>query len=194
MRFVLFTHKPIPECMRELNSRIQAKPTKTRPELQGWIDKSGKFSIVLTAPVIGRFSRSTKLRGSAKRENGMTVIRGHVADGISPQWLTILMAVIFIVALALMLVNEAMLAVIVIAFGVMAYIPMRGDYINSDLLLLEVEKTLKASPAPKPKPKPKATPETAKKTPSKPPAKSAKKPNVKPKPKSNTQTRQNSRA
>jgi hypothetical protein len=33
-------------------------------------------------------------------------------------------------------------------FGLAAFIPMHGDYINSDVLLIEVERTMKASPKP----------------------------------------------
>lgn len=148
MRFELFTEKSVSQCMRELNERIQAKPTKTRPELNGWIEKGGTFSIRITTKVAGRFPRSTRLSAKAQREKGITVIRGYVADGIGPQWLRILIGVVIFVALALWLTNEPMLAVIVLLFGGLAYIPMRGDYLNSDLLLLEVEKTLKASPKP----------------------------------------------
>lgn len=148
MRFVLFTDKTVSQCMRDLNERLEAKPTKTRPELNGWIQKGGKFSVSVRSQVLRRFSRRTRLKATASRESGVTVIRGYVSDGVNPFWLRVLTGVVVVVALLLLLVGEPMLALVTLVFGVLAYIPLRGDYINSDTLLLELERTLKASPKP----------------------------------------------
>lgn len=146
MRFVLYTDMTVPQCMRALNERMQAKPTKARPELQGWVEKKGAFSISLSSKVAGRFSRTTRLSAQAERESGVTIIRGYVSDGMSPVWLRVVMIIVGIVALGLLASGDPMLAVVIVLFAGLAYIPLRGDYVNSDLLLIEVERTLKATP------------------------------------------------
>jgi hypothetical protein len=148
MRFVLYTDKTIAQCLRELNERMQAKPTKSRPEIGGWIRKDGSFMLSLTGPVIGRFRRTTRLSAEMERDRGTTVIRGAVSDGLSPFWLRLLYIGLIVVILMLIVVGEPGYAVLAAVFGLVAYIPLRGDYINSDLLLIEIERNLKASPKP----------------------------------------------
>lgn len=148
MRFQLFTEKTVSQCMRDLGARLQAKPTKTRPELGGWIKKSGEFNISIKTPVVGKVPRRTKLSASAKRERGVTIINGYVPDGISPQWVRIMAVIVLAMFVLLMVAGEPMLALLMLLFAFVAYVPLRGDYVNSDLLLIEVEKTLKASPKP----------------------------------------------
>lgn len=148
MRFVLYTDRTVSQCMNALHERMQAKATKSRPELGGYIEKSGVFSLTVQSKVAGRFPRRTRLSATIKREKGMTIIEGYVADGISPQWLRILMVIVLVVCALLVLSNQPMLALVLALFGGLFYIPMRGDYVNSDRLLIEVEKTLRASPKP----------------------------------------------
>jgi len=148
MRFILYTDKTVSQCLSALNERMQQKGTKSRPEIDGWIEKSGQFSISVSQPVLGRFPRSTRLNADIQREKGITVIRGSVSDGVNPFWLRVLGVVVGIIALVMVLNNQAMLAVITLIFAAIAYVPLRGDYINSDLLLIEVERTLKANPKP----------------------------------------------
>jgi len=45
-----------------------------------------------------------------------------------------------------LILNENLFAVIGLLAGAFAYVMLRGDYRNSEFLLVEVEKTLKASP------------------------------------------------
>ena len=148
MHFVLYTSKTVSQCMRDMTERMQAKPTKTRPELTGWIEKSGQFAIALTAPVIGPIKRTTRLKAAAERERGVTIIKGYVADGISPYWARILFVVMGVVVLFLFAAGRPELGLVTVVFSLIAYIPLRGDYVNGDRLLIEVEKTLKASPTP----------------------------------------------
>jgi hypothetical protein len=148
MRFVLFTEKSVSQCIRDLNERLHTAGTKSRPELGGWIEKNGKFSLTVTSKVVGRFPRTTRLTAKAERESGVTVLWGNVSDGISPQWTRFLFIGLLIVAGALVISSQPMPALLTFVFGAFAYVPLRGDYINSDILLLEVERTLKASPKP----------------------------------------------
>ena len=149
LRFTLFTEKSVSQCMRTLQERMEVKATKTRPAINGWAErKTGKFSITVTLPVFWRIKRTTRLNGEAKRERGVTVIDGYVSDGVSPHWQRILFGVLFIVCVLLIVTGQALLAVLSLVVGVAAFVPMIGDYKNSDVLLIEVERHLKASPNP----------------------------------------------
>jgi hypothetical protein len=134
--------------MKTLNERMDVKPTKTRAEIKGWTKKDGQFSIAITLPVLLRIKRTTRMSGSATRESGSTVIRGYVSDGVSPRWQRVIFLVLIAMCLAMVLAQQFFLAVASLTIGVATYIPMMGDYRNSDVLLIEVERLLKASPRP----------------------------------------------
>lgn len=154
MRFVLYTDLTVSQCMKTLNERIDVKPTKTRPEIKGWTKKDGQFALSVTLPVLLRIKRTTRMSGTTTRESGNTVIRGYVSDGVSPRWQRVIFIVLIVMCLAMMVAQQFFLAVASLTIGVATYIPMMGDYRNSDVLLIEVERLLKASPkAPKPRKK-----------------------------------------
>ncbi len=148
MRFVLYTDKSIPQSTSALNERLHQPKTRSSPALDGWVEKGGRFSLALTTPVAANFSRTTRLHAQIKRENGQTVIRGDVPDGAGPQGQIIVLISIALVALFVLAQQQAVMAILVLLAGAALYIPMRGDYDNSDRLLLEVERTLKATPKP----------------------------------------------
>lgn len=150
MRFVLYTEKTVAQCMSALSERLQARPTATRPALDGWIEKKGRFSLALTAPVIWRFQRRTRLEATVQRESGITIVRGQVSEGANPTGQAIVLAAVALVSVMILLQGEILLALMVGLAGSVVYVPLRGDYQNSDQLLIEVERTLKANPkAPK---------------------------------------------
>ena len=151
MRFVLYTELTVSQCMRALNERMELKPTKTRPEIKGWTKKDGQFSIAVTLPVLVRIKRTTRMSGSATREAGSTVIRGYVSDGVSPQWQRIIFVVLLLMCLAMLVAGQPFLALASLVVGAATFIPLIGDYRNSDVLLIDVERLLKASPKPKKK-------------------------------------------
>jgi type IV secretory pathway VirB3-like protein len=148
VQFVLYTEKSIAQCLRELNERMQIKGTKSRPEISGWIEKDGVFSIAVRTPVIARIHRTTHLNARMERDKGITVIRGYVSDGVSPYWTVVLAIVLLLVMAGFVYIDRLIYALLTLLFGLAAYIPMHGDYVNSDILLIEVERTLKASPRP----------------------------------------------
>lgn len=148
MRFVLFSEMTMRQCMKALNDRIQANGTKTRPELDGWVEKSGRFSLALETPVFGRFRRKTRLRATAERENGLTVIRGFVPNGTSRAGLAIILVALLAVAVFMFARGEAIIAIAILFAGGGVSIPLIGDYHNHDVLLAELEKTLKAKYTP----------------------------------------------
>jgi hypothetical protein len=148
MRFVLFTDKTVSQCTSAINERINAKGSKSRPELDGWIEKGGIFSVSVTSNVFRRFPRTTRLSAKAERDGKITIIRGAVAGGIGPKGLRILVVFLLIVSMAIMISGQPMLTLVVFIVGGLALLPLHGDYINSEILLIEVERALKASPIP----------------------------------------------
>lgn len=152
MQFVLYTEKPVNECVKALQERIAQSPTATRPALDGFAEKSGRFSLGLSMPVFGSFSRKTWLEGVIAKESGSTVIRGSVPDGAPPQRQRLLIFATVLVGVFLILTGAAMLAVIGVSLMGVLLVTLRGDYYNGDRLLVEIEKLLKASPKPPKKP------------------------------------------
>lgn len=148
MRFVLYSEKTVAQCMSALTERMEARPTKTRPELKGKVEKGGRFEIAVTLPVVARIKRTTQMKGVAGREKGITVIRGYVPDGVPPYWQRIILGGVVIVALLLLVAGQPLIGLLALLGGAAAYIPMAGDYRNSDILLIEVERTFKANPKP----------------------------------------------
>jgi hypothetical protein len=148
MQFTLYTDKSVSQCLKDLTERIHAKSSKSTPDLGGWVDKDGSFGITLTSKVLRRFNRTTKLTGNIFREQGVTTIAGYVSDGVSPSWMRIL-AVLLIIACGIVALNgELMVSLVMATLGAMTYIPLHGDYVNSDALLVILERTLKADPKP----------------------------------------------
>lgn len=148
MRFVLFTDKTIAQCNSAINERIQLPASASRPALDGWTEKNGRFSIGLTAPVVGKFTRTTRLEGQIVRENGQTKIKGEVSDGAGPRGQMLVLGGLALVALFLLVQGQFVLAFGTLLAAGIILIPLKGDFENSDRLLMEVERVLKASPKP----------------------------------------------
>ena len=144
MRFVLYTEKTVSQCMTAINERLHLKGTSTRPGMDGWIDKSGAFAISVSTPVIGKLHRTTHLQAKVTRENGVTVIKGDVPGGASPRGQWLVFAALALVALFLVGSGSPLLGLVLVPFAALLYIPMKGDYANSEVLIGEVQKVLKA--------------------------------------------------
>ncbi|MDX2078845.1 MAG: hypothetical protein SFZ02_20595 [bacterium] len=147
MRFTLYTEKTVSECIKTLNERIESKKN-SKTGVRGRTNKNGEFSLWSSARVLFVFKRITQMNAKVIREGGNTIIQGFVPDGMSPYWLTIAGVVLIAVCVGFLVLGDNFLAVIGLAAGIGAYVMLRGDYRNSEFLLVEVEKTLKASPNP----------------------------------------------
>ncbi len=148
MQFVLYSEKSVAECLTEINARMQVKATSTRPALDGWIEKSGAFSISMSAPVMGKFARRTALRAKVTRENGVTVIHGSVPGGVARDQQIVVFVALAVVALTVIGSGNMLVGLMLFPLAALLYIPMQGDHLNSAVLIDEVQKTLKAKPAP----------------------------------------------
>jgi hypothetical protein len=105
-----------------------------------------------------RFTRKTHLRATANRDDGYTVIRGHVSDGVSRQGQTVTYGALVLVGLVLF-ANGYLLPALIAVFATGAlYIPLTGDHINSEVLMGEVQRTLGAKAT---RPKKSAAPRAA---------------------------------
>jgi hypothetical protein len=126
--------------MLALNERLHQKSGK----LDGWVEKSGNFSISVSTTVLRRFSRSTRLHGHVEKENGVTVVRGYVSDGADPNNRYIIYGILVLLGVLLALAGYLLIGLIVLAIILPLNIPLEGDYINSGTLTGEVQRTLKA--------------------------------------------------
>lgn len=152
MRFVLYTERPVAECVKALGERLQQSATATRPALDGYADKSGRFALGLTSEVFSRFRRKTWLEGTLAKEAGVTVIRGSVPDGATPKRQRFIAYAIPAVGIFLALNGALLLAAMAVLLMLVVLGTLRGDYENGDRLLLEIERLLKANPKPPKKP------------------------------------------
>lgn len=134
--------------MTALNARMQAKSSR----LDGWVEKSGRFSLSTASTVARRFTRRTHLRATATRDEGYTVIRGYVPDGVSRQGQIVIYGALLLVGLALFASGYLLPALIAVFATGALYIPLTGDHINSDVLMGEVQRTLGAKSTPPKKP------------------------------------------
>ena len=157
MRFTLYTDKTTAQCLSVLNGRLQAKETASRPALDGWIDRNGEFSLKMTRPVAGKFTRTTRLKGHLEREAGVTVVRGIVPGGSSKRDRIIAFAALTVLGVLIALAGRPLLALLLVPVGFWLYIPMAGDYENGPLLLAEVQRALKAKATPPKTTKPATT-------------------------------------
>src|SRR5829696_6060433 len=108
---------------------MHVKETSTRPALDGWVEKSGTFSLAMTAPVIGKFTRRTTLTAKVERQGGITVIEGGVPSGVSREGQAVIFVALALVALAIMASGNFLFGVLLIPFAAYLYIPLHGDYL-----------------------------------------------------------------
>ncbi|HEX2906891.1 MAG TPA: hypothetical protein VHO69_08530 [Phototrophicaceae bacterium] len=148
MQFTYYTDKTVAQCMSALNARLQQKGTTSRPGMEGWVEKNGNFALAVTINVMGRFPRTTRLQGKAERLGGMTVIKGAVADGVTPKNRLIILGALALVGGFIILSGNLLPGVIAIAAGLLLNIPLAGDHQNSQTLISEVQKTLRAKETP----------------------------------------------
>lgn len=142
MNFVYYTEMSVAECRKAMNARLGAKIKGS--ELEGWFHTDGTFSIGIASAVAGRFTRKTFLVGKVERNGGVTVINGRVADGVPREGQVVIFAAFGLLALALILGGQALPALLLVPLALALYIPMRGDYHNSAILMGEMQRTFKA--------------------------------------------------
>ncbi len=151
MQVMLYTEKTVPQSLTAISERLHQKGTSSRLVMDGWIEKSGSFAVSVTTPVIGKFNRTTRLSGKLERQSGITVLHGTVPGGVDSHGRMIIIGALMIAAAALILSGNPLLGAILIPSALWIYIPLKGDYHNSAVLISEIQKNLKARATP-PKP------------------------------------------
>ena len=128
--------------MIAMNERLHQKGGK----LDGWVEKSGRFSLTTSSTVLRRFSHSTRLHARVERENGVTTIRGAVSDGADPRSRSIIFGILVLAGVLLIIAGYFLPGLLVIASIFPLNIPLEGNFNNSQALIAEVQRTLKARP------------------------------------------------
>lgn len=144
----MYTDKTVPQAMSAINARLHTPSGKGRPQLDGWVEKSGRFALTVTTQVRWRFRRRTTLNARAERREGLTVIEGSVPGGASREGQAIVFGALVLVAALGMAQGNAILALVALAAGAAFFVLLEGDYANSEILLSELQKTLKAQLTP----------------------------------------------
>lgn len=147
MRFDIYTEKTVAQCLSALNARMQAKSG-----MDGWVEKKGAFAIAITSPVIGRFQRRTTLYGTLEKRDNYTVVHANVSTGADQGGIIFMIGAVILISIALFASGNAMLALPLIPIAAYLYIPMRGDHENSEVLISDLLRTLKAKNTPPKKP------------------------------------------
>ena len=101
MRFRLQTEMTVRQCMAAIIERMEQAPTKTRPELNGHIEKDGKFTLSVTSEIADSFKRTTRLYGTAEQTGKVTVIEGYVSAGVPQNRIWIVIAAVVFVGLTM---------------------------------------------------------------------------------------------
>jgi len=148
VRFKLYTDKTVNQCLNALNDRMQAKGTASRPAMDGWMDKSGKFSISISSKVLRRFERTTRLRGEMKRESGVTIIEGFVPSGVDNRGQLIIMGALILTGILLAVRGTFVLGLATVFLGAGLYVMLVGDQQNSEQLIKELRRVLGAKDKP----------------------------------------------
>jgi hypothetical protein len=144
----MYTDSSVAQAMKAINDRLHVPGTKSRPQIDGWVEKNGSFAMSVNTSVYRRFHRKTFLRAKAERQGGTTVVTGTVPGGLPRNRQIIIFVMMVILGLALLSQGNAILAFVAIAAGAALAIPLQGDYHNSEILLTELQKALKARFAP----------------------------------------------
>jgi hypothetical protein len=145
MKFLLYTDKPIPQCMSALSDRFHGAS-----KIDGYVDKTNKrFSMVMSTKILKRFERRTRLMGQLESGDGGTLIRGSVPSGVTRDRLYAVMAfMVLTVLLMIFVLRNAVGAVLIGLAGAYICVLLEGDALNGEALIREVKRILNAKDAP----------------------------------------------
>jgi hypothetical protein len=142
VRFTYYSEKTVSQCMIALNERLHGK------KLEGWVEKNGSFALAVTSSVLGRFPRTTRLTGQAERLGSVTVIKGHVSEGVGPREQAIIVGGLGLIAAVLIFTGNLLAGIVALAVALVINVPLMGDYKNSQILMGEVRRSLGAKDTP----------------------------------------------
>jgi hypothetical protein len=143
VRFRLYSEMTVRQCTTAIIERMEQAPTKTRPELSGHIEKDGKFTLFVSSQVASSFNRTTRMYGKAEREGDVTVLEGYVSAGVPHNRIWIVIVAVVFVGLIMFNNGNSLLGLSTVFLGFALYIPLVGDYNNSEILLKELKRVTK---------------------------------------------------
>jgi hypothetical protein len=149
VHFELYSPKTIKQINTELTARMAEKGTRSRPAIQGVVEKTGAIYWSTQIVLLG-ITRTTRLRATLEKSKDVTIIRGYVSEGVQPQKVYIVMAALAVIGLLLALQGQVVLGLIVFGVSVVAYVPLVGDYRNSHYMLRELKRVTAAKDKPPP--------------------------------------------
>lgn len=149
MHFELYSPKTIKQINTELTARMAERGTRSRPAIQGVVEKTGAIYWSTQTVLLG-ITRTTRLRATLEKAKDVTIIRGYVSEGIQPQKVYVVMAALAAIGLLLALQGQVVLGLIVFGVSVVAYVPLVGDYRNSHYMLRELKRVTAAKDKPPP--------------------------------------------
>lgn len=149
MHFQLYSPKTIKQINTELTARFQERGTRSRPVIQGFVEKGGTFELTTHTTLLG-IRRATRLRATMEKTKEVTIIRGYVSEGVHPKRVYVVMAALAAIGALLALQGQVVLGLIVFGLSVVAYVPLVGDYRNSQYLLRELKRLSAAKDKPPP--------------------------------------------
>ncbi len=145
MNFTFYTEKTLAQSTSALMERLNQKGAK----LDGWVQKDGRFSLAVSCTVMRLFPRSTRLNARIERENGMTVIRGYVSDGADQRNRIIIYGILILAGVVIALSSgNILIGSLAILAPIFLNIPLEGDNTNSQTLIHELQRVLKAKSTP----------------------------------------------
>jgi hypothetical protein len=145
--FELYSPKTIKQISTELTARIGERGTRTRPAIQGLVEKGGTFYLMTQSVLLG-IKRTTRLRATMERVRDVTIIRGYVSEGMRPERVYTVIAALAAIGVLLTLQGQVVLGLIVFGLSVIAYVPLVGDYRNSQYMLKELKRLSAAKDRP----------------------------------------------
>ncbi len=149
MHFELYSPKTIKQINTELTARMAEKGTRSRPAIQGVVEKTGAIYWSTQTVLLG-ITRTTRLRATMEKAKDVTIIRGYVSEGMRPEKVYIVMAALAAIGLLLALQGQVVLGLIVFGVSAVAYVPLVGDFRNSQYMLRELKRVTAAKDKPPP--------------------------------------------
>jgi hypothetical protein len=147
VHFELYASKTIKQCLADINARFQEKESKARPGISGYTEKTGEFHLYTATTVLG-LRRNTHLRGTMEKVKDVTILRGYVSSGVQKEQAYVIMGAMMLTALAMLLLGQAIFSIVIMIIAVAGYVPLVGDYHNSQYLIKELRRITGAKDKP----------------------------------------------
>ena len=142
----LYTDKNLQDCQTALIERMHARPTKTRPLIDGWINKDGTFLLWMTGNVYGPIDIRTRYNGVIIEDtasNSTLIVVRLPWSGDASQTLVIIFASVLL-AIIVATSGNFVGGFVVLLIGVALILVLRTNTANNDIFVKTIKQTLRA--------------------------------------------------